>query len=144
MENQQSTDFLSNLEVDHVVGTNFKETIKWTNFVSIVLIILLSLSALAMLITGIYAMGSAMQSSVFDTAFGGLGSAIFFLILPIIGVFIYGSTQLYRFGSQMRTAINNRDQLAFNSALRGLRNYFIVFGVISILMLLVRLVQMVF
>lgn len=129
---------LFELEVDDVAGSYFKETARWTSFISILYFIIVGLLVFCLLIITVFMKGAASR---------GLGTSIFgkqeldtattliitVLFLLIIGLLLTLSLMLYRFASLIRKGLERQDQVTFNAGLRSLKNYFVFYGIIAVI-----------
>lgn len=130
---QNAPNSLFDLQVDYDSGNFLKEASKWTKFISIVAFICLGLLLLALLFGG-----SAMMMSM-STVMPGLAALGGLLMIPIligVAITVFLVIQLYLFATLTRRGIEQQDQFSFNRGLKALRNYFVVYGVLSILSLI--------
>ncbi len=142
---QQSQDTLFELQVDYEAGAHLKEGVKWAQFIGIMLIVLTAIAAFVLLIAFIALAGvSTFSQGIRESAFSTNASfiSIMLLIPMVIGMFI-GGIWLFRFATRCRQGINNQDQQSFNAGLMALRNYFILYGILSILGTVGSLLQLI-
>lgn len=137
MENIETgkTDLLVNdgLQMEGASGVNWKEAGNWAKAIGITFFVGMGIVVLALLIV----IFSNQASSVFYSMLGdNYKAAIVVTLVLIVVVITLLAINLIRFGSGMNTAINNTDQTFFEKSLSGLKNYFIVSGILSILGLL--------
>lgn len=146
MEQNQPDSFLE-LQVDHESKSYLRETARWTNFISIIFFIVFGFFLLIMLILGGVFLSGGLNTLDFPTdeisgpALPGLMVLQFIQFILIFVFLLYSGTMLYRFGVRCRRAIENQDQLSFNTALRSLRNYFVTSGIIAIFGVIVDLLN---
>ena len=137
MEQQPSTEPLFELQVDYDSGNMFNESSKWAKFIAIIYFVIIGLCVLAL------AFSSAVIVQVFGAAMPELGAAGGVLIGVIIIALIiltYITILLYRFATQVKQGIHNRDQVLFNDGLKNLKNYFLIYGVFSLLALVINII----
>ena len=137
MEQQPSNEPLFELQVDYDSGNSFSETSKWAKFLSIVYFVCIGIAVLFTAFSSaiiIQALATIMPelASVGGVIVGGV-------ILALI-IFTYLTILLYRFATQVKQGILNRDQALFNDGVKNLKNYFLIYGVFSLLMLVLNLV----
>jgi len=65
-----------------------------------------------------------------------------FIIVLFLGVFFTLLFFLLRGATRIKTGLRDNDQALFNSGLANLRNYFIMFGILSILRVLFSLMAL--
>ncbi|MEO8173667.1 MAG: DUF5362 family protein [Sediminibacterium sp.] len=70
------------------------------------------------------------------------GSIVLSVIFAAISVFVYFF--LFKFGAEVKKAIDSNDQEKLNSGLRNLETYFKILGVIMIIVLIICVLAIVF
>ena len=137
MEQQPSNEPLFELQVDYDSGNSFSETSKWAKFLSIVYFVCIGIAVLFTAFSSaiiIQALATIMPelASVGGVIVGGV-------IIALI-IFTYLTILLYRFATQVKQGILNRDQALFNDGVKNLKNYFLIYGVFTLLALVLNLV----
>jgi len=127
---QNPNDSLFELQLDHVAGNHFNESSKWAKFLAVVYFSMIGLFVVA-LAFGATAM--IQLFSQFAPGFEGAGGFIIAVIIIVVAVFFLTSFLLYRFATMTKTGIERQDQILFNKGLQALKNYFIVYGVLTLL-----------
>jgi len=125
------------LQVDQDLSANLMEASRWGKFLAVMVIVAIGLFFLmAILLSGRLAgqflTVEQMQGNGADLLMVGLivGFAIIGIIVGILMSF------LIKGANRIRNGIRNKDQMLFNSGLANLKNYFVMYGVLSILGLL--------
>lgn len=137
MEQQPSTEPLFELQVDYDSGNMFNESSRWAKFLAIIYFIIIGLCVLAL------AFSSAVIVQVFGTAMpelGSVGGLLIGVIIIALIILTYITILLFRFATQVKQGIYNRDQALFNDGLKNLKNYFIIYGVFTLLALVLNIV----
>lgn len=135
-ENQSSV--FSDLSVTPTLGSHLTEITKWCRFISIVGIIFLVFFLILAVVGGSYI--APLFASLLPGGENIIGNI--FLIMAIVisivcGVLVYF---LFRFATHTRRGIELRNQEMFNEGLKALRTYFIIYGVLAILGLLINVI----
>ncbi len=111
-------------------------TAKWTNFISIVLMVFLALAAVAML--GFGSMMGAMMGGMGGNmgggaAMGGAAMMVFFIVyLGILGYLVW---LLYTAGRDIRRGINTNDQATLEAGMTSMRRYWKMCGILLAIVL---------
>lgn len=128
---EQHKDLLtSDFTIDEAIVMHLKETAKWSRFLGITGFIFSALIAL----TAIF-VGNKITETNYVLRNLGAVVTIIYLIVSIIGFFI--SLYLFRFGSNMKVAIQNTDQEKLNTAFLNLKLYYRMMGIICVIYLFV-------
>ena len=133
MENKQEDSFLQ-MHLDYDGGNILQETVRWSRFLAIVGFIGL----------GIILVGCALASSTFFTLFSTLapggqllgGALVVVLLLALLAAWGTAVFMLFRFSALTRRGITQQDQVVFAEAMKCLKIYFIISGVLGVLSLL--------
>ena len=136
---QSSNEPLFELRLDHEAGHHFKESSKWARFLSIVYFVVIGIFLLAL------AFGANALITTFGQFAGGFEGAAGLLITVIIivlGILLITTILLYRFATFTKDGIERQDQIMFNKGLQALKNYLIVYGVLTILGIVISLFNM--
>ena len=129
---------LFDLQVDPEAGSHFRESSKWAKFLSVVSFIAIAF-VLLVLIFAATALTRVFQE--FRPEFAGAGG--FFVAVAIVGVVIvfFTSYLLFRFATLTKQGIERQDQITFNKGLLALKNYFMIYGVITMLTLILTIIS---
>jgi hypothetical protein len=131
---EQENQSLFDLHIDQQSIGYLSEGARWARFVAVIGFIFCGLMVIVAFFIG--AIMSAMMSSLGGggiTAIGGGAFTFLYLIFAAIG--FIPCLFLYRFGSQMQTAIKNNQQDKLNTSLSNLKSYFKFIGILFIIML---------
>lgn len=137
MEQQPSNEPLFELQVDYESGNSFSETSKWAKFLSIVYFVCI---ALCVLFT---AFASALIIQALATIMpelASVGGVVVGIIIIALIIFTYLTILMYRFATQVKQGILNRDQAIFNEGVKNLKNYFLIYGIFTLLALVLNVV----
>jgi ABC-type multidrug transport system fused ATPase/permease subunit len=137
MENTE-TSSLFTLSIEPETKVHLLETARWARFLAIVGMVCLGLLVVFGLFYSIWISSAinrlqSQMSFPSQTAYDrgiAAGSALMFVVMAVVGFFplLY----MFRFSSQMRTALYGNDQENLNSSFRNLKRYFRYFGVITL------------
>jgi len=133
MDQQYSAKPLLDLEIDPTVSRAFREATRWAKFVAIIFTIFFAIVLLAVVFAG-STMAESLSTLLEDSQspFASIiGSALILIVgvaIAIGGVLLFF---LYKFSSQLKDGLQNQDQSLFNSGLKALRNYFMIYGIIA-------------
>lgn len=138
MEDNQS---LFGLQVDPQIQNNLTEASRWAKFVAVVISVAIGLIVLFFIIFG----ASIWQafSSALETESSGIGMIVLLILLffmSIIGILMYF---LIRGANHIRKGLQNSDQALFNDGLVYMKNYFVMYGILSIISLLFSLLAII-
>ncbi|HMK04111.1 MAG TPA: DUF5362 family protein [Ferruginibacter sp.] len=134
MESNES--LLNNdLQVDATAHGHLSETAKWAKFMAIAGFIF----SLAILVFALYyaTMLANMRSSFGDSGSARMGAtfiSIFYTIVALVWALI--SMYHFRFATKLQLALQVNDQVELNNALRNLRMYYRISGIVTIISLL--------
>jgi hypothetical protein len=137
MEENQS--FLE-LKVDQELSANLTEAFRWGKHLAIMVLVAIGLLLLIIILMGrqftaLFLTADEMQGGDGDIFMIGLIAGLAF-VGAIVGILM---SFLIKGANRIRNGILNKDQLLFNSGLANLKNYFAMYGVLSILGLLFAL-----
>lgn len=128
------------MHLDYDGGNILRETVRWSRFLAIVGIIVLSICILAL------ALASGAVLSAFsrftpgiesiESAAGALLIAAFLAILALLAFAVF---MLYRFSVLTRKGIQLQDQSVFAEGMKCLKLHFLAMGIIAVLNLLSNL-----
>jgi len=133
MEQEQQSykeESLLELQVDYDSGNRFKEAARWGQFIAIIVFIGIGLCLLIFTFAASNIVDAFAQRNPAIAANGGILISALFVVAAI---YVYIYIQLYRFATLIRVAVERQDQVTFNNALKSLKNYFLVSGVLSVL-----------
>jgi len=111
----------------------------WARFLGILGFVFIGLLLILFAIAGAGAMSAFEKVMPFDmTALAGLIIVVvLFIVSAIIGVLCY---LLVKGANLVKRGINNNDQAAFNAGLASYRTYFMLYGILSVISLLINLI----
>lgn len=145
MDVQNTGGPLLDLEIDPMVSRSFSEAARWAKFIAIVYTVFLGILLLAAAIGGAkFAEGISTALEEYQSPYASIiGSAV--LLIIGVGVVIGGVLLffLFRFCSHVKHGLENQDQILFNSGLKSLRNYFMIYGVIAMCYFLLVIVALI-
>jgi hypothetical protein len=124
---------LFGLPVDAEATTSLNDTGRWAKFLSIVGFCFMGLMLLLVAFFGTKITGAMSGIFEFDAS-GTMGILIVVMILVavIAALLLYF---LFRGANNIRKGLRYNDQLIFNDGLANLRNFFIMYGILSIITL---------
>lgn len=133
MEQQPSNEPLFELQVDYDSGNKFREAANWARFIAIFIFVVIGLGLLGLSVGAakIIEMMSLTRPGI--AAYGGLFITFLFIMAA---VYVYITIQLYQFTVLIKRGIDRQDQQTFNAALKALRNFFLISGIFTVLMIL--------
>jgi len=132
MDQQYSSQPLLDLEIDPMVSRALREATRWAKFIAIIETIFLAILFIIVAIGGsriTEGLSSVFEDSPFAEIIGSAFLLIVGVCIAVAGVLLFF---LFKFSSQLKDALENHDQPLFNSGLKSLRNYFILYGVVAI------------
>ena len=133
---QNLNESLFDLQLDHEVGNHFRETSKWAKFLSIVYFVALAIIVFVLLFAAA-AVTNAFEQ--FAPEFAGAGGFLIAIIIVGLGIVFFTTILLFRFATLTKEGIERQDQVLFNKGLQALKNYFMIYGVLTILSLVFSL-----
>jgi len=140
MESGNQSSVFSDLLVTHTMGNHLHDTTKWCRFLAIVGIVFLFIFVIAAITAG-----TSIAPLVADL-FPGMGSAIgsLLVIVMILFVAVFGllTFLLLRFSILTRRGLEMRSQSLFNEGLKALKFYFIIYGVIGIIGIIINVASL--
>lgn len=139
MEQQPSNEPLFGLQVDYDSGNLFNEAVKWSKFLAVFYFVCIGLSVLGL------AFASTFLIQGFSTYMPGLGleslgGLIMGVIVLVLLIFTYTTILLYRFSTLVKQGIEQQNQATFNSGLKNLKTYFLIYGVFTLIALVFNVV----
>jgi hypothetical protein len=139
MEQQPSNEPLFGLQVDYDSGNLFNEAVKWSKFLAVFYFVCIGLSVLGL------AFASTFLIQGFSTYMPGLGleslgGLIIGVIVLVLLIFTYTTILLYRFSTLVKQGIEQQNQATFNSGLKNLKTYFLIYGVFTLIALVFNVV----
>jgi len=142
MENNQQESFLQ-MNLDYDGGNILRETVRWSRFLSIVGIVLLSICLLALIMAGKYLIPalSSLMPGMENTA-NAAGALIMGVILLFVAIFGFAAYMLYRFSVLTRKGIEYQDQIVFAEGMKCLKLHFLICGILAALTLLGNLLSL--
>lgn len=138
MEENQS---VFDLQVDQAGARNLSGASAWAKFLAVVVFIILGLTILALVLAKqqiadslaqiIPGMGASQSYTALVAAI-----AITAIICIVLMVLLFSSAV------RIRRGIQTRNQLTFNSGLSSLKSYFAMYGVLSILFVVLKIISL--
>lgn len=123
---------LLNMGVDPEGHTQLTETARWSKLLAI-----LVLSAFGLMLLLVVFMGSKMIESmaVLSTTQEQNAASVFLIAVFVIAGVIVGILMsfLIKAANRIRLGLQSNDQVLFNSGLANLKNYFVMYGILSII-----------
>ena len=108
-----------------------KDSAKWARFLAIIGFVFVGLMVIAS-----FTMGAAM-SSFGARGLGGAGGGLVTIIYLIFAaIYFFPLLYLYRFGSNMRNALNTNDNLLLAESLSNLRKHYNFLGILTAIILI--------
>jgi len=142
MENYEAgkTNLLSTnaLHVDGSAANNWKASGGWAKAIAITLTVGIGIVILGMVVLFTNDRNTRLLLGSDESAFLVIAIIIVLLALAVVALM---TINLLRFGNGINVAVNNMDQLAFEKSMTGLRNYFIIGGIVGILTVLYTLID---
>lgn len=137
MENNENmaepgTPELLGMNLDYDGGNTLQEAVRWSKFLSIASIVGSGLLLLLVAIAG--PIFIALYGEELPDAAGVVGVAVV-LAGAYLAATITAAIFLLRFTSQTRRGIESQDQHLFNRGLKSLKMYFLIVGILSVLMM---------
>jgi hypothetical protein len=131
--NPQSESGIFNIEVDEVAKATLLETARWTKFLAVIGIVVLSLLLLAGISAG--AIMSSVDSS-YSSMFTAMGTAgMITYCLVVIAIQFYPIYAMMKFSTMVKRALNTADKVQFNEALGYLKGIFKYIGIVTIIVI---------
>ncbi len=137
MEQQPSNEPLFQLQIDYDSGNMLEEATKWAKFLAIIYFVCIGIGVL------FTAFSSALIIQALATVmpeFASVGGVIVGIIIIALIIFTFLTILMYRFATQVKQGILNRDQALFNEGVKNLKNYFLAYGIYALLMLVLNVV----
>ena len=129
---QNPSDSLFDLQLDHEAGNHFRESSKWAKFLSIIYFVAVGMILLVLIFSAAVVTNACQQ---FAPEFAGAGGFLVAAVIIGIGIVLFTTLLLLRFAILTKEGIERQDQLIFNKGLQALKNYFMIYGVLTILAL---------
>ncbi len=127
---------LFSMEITERLKYHLFDMAKWTKFLAIVQIVVMSLYVVGML--GLSTALSSLSSGRYGGygGFGGLGAGVMiFVLLIMIGVGVYPVYALFKFSVVTKRALKSSDIEMFTEGIVYLKNFFKYIGVLLIIVL---------
>jgi hypothetical protein len=136
MDEEQS---LFEMDVDHATGEELLDMSRWQRMFGVLIVISVGLVLLTLVL------GWNKIATGADEAFasGGSQAAMAFLAVIVVLVALVAAIMaglLVRGAARIKASIRTKEQSLFNSGLSDLKTFFIIYGVISLILLLGNLV----
>lgn len=132
MEQQPSNEPLLDLEIDYDSGNKLQEAAKWGRFIAILFFIAIGFFLLGLTFSSARVVELMSVSKPWVAGNGGLLIAALFILAAI---YVYIVIQLYQFTVLVKQAVERQDQETFNASLKALKNYFVINGIFTLVML---------
>ncbi|HEX7845169.1 MAG TPA: hypothetical protein VF476_05155 [Chitinophagaceae bacterium] len=136
-ENQDLFEF----KVDDTMAQEMNETSRWSRLFSILVFILCSFFLLILIVKGqqLAAIFSLQMATSESTAVFSVIIIFVVLAMAVVGLMMYF---LLRSANRIKEGLRLKDQELFNRGLTDMKTYFAIFGVVSILGLLLTLLSL--
>lgn len=140
MEDNQS--ILNNLQIDQEGNNQLTETARWAKLFSV-----LGLSALALMVISLAVSWEIILKLLTSTQGSnppaGVGTVLFMMVLLVTVIASILLLFILKGAIRIRRGLINKDQVLFNSGLSSLKNFFVMFGVITVLRFVFYLLQLI-
>jgi hypothetical protein len=129
---------LFSLSIDPLTKAHLQETARWGKFLSIIGFIMCGLVAIggiffSTILTSFMSRSEGYEGTSFNAT--GLGAAMAFVYIIFGVIYFFPCLFLFRFSTQMKTALNANEQDRLNSAFQNLKALFRYVGIITIIVL---------
>ena len=139
MEQDQSQQpGLFEMDLDNEARFSFYETAKWARFFGIVAIVAVSLLFFFFILFGSRIASTFGMDNLFPAQMGGALIIAAALVAAVCSILFY---YLFKASNLIRSAINTNNQELFNDGLNSLKIFFIVYGIVSIVLSLFSLLK---
>jgi hypothetical protein len=133
---QNST--LFSLSIDPLTKAHLQETARWGKFLSIIGFIMCGLVAVggiffSTILTSFMSRSEGYEGASLNTT--GLGAVMAFVYIIFGVIYFFPCLFLFRFSTQMKTALNANEQDRLNNAFQNLKSLFRYVGIITIIVL---------
>jgi hypothetical protein len=133
---QNST--LFSLSIDPLTKAHLQETARWGKFLAIIGFIMCGLVAIggiffSTLLSSMASRSQGYEGTPLNTT--GLGAAMAFVYIIFGVIYFFPCLFLFRFATQMKTALNANEQDRLNMAFQNLKALFRYVGIITIIIL---------
>jgi H+/Cl- antiporter ClcA len=136
MEEQPVQDPQPTLDIDDRVRAHLKQIARWTQFLAIAVMILLSLALFGMLCLAMLGTVSSVVSSTYYDRLRQINSGgMLLLICTILLISMVGTYFLYRFSSQVRHALYGEDQKALENSFSLLKIHYIISAALGLILM---------
>jgi hypothetical protein len=137
----QENQSLLDLQVDAETSANLTEVSRWAKFMGVLVLVAIALVFLMFAFLWNRLEPMIFSAEQIESEIAGQAKIIFMIVL-LIAACIIGLLMFFliKGATRIRASLRNRDQFLFNSGFGNLRNYFIMYGVLSIIGLLFDIV----
>lgn len=133
MNNIFSQDVQKDLTVDSNIQASLHETSKWASFIAIIGFIGIGLITLVALFFILFGASVSAYGGKLIPFGGGLALGIIYLLLAAL--YFFPIRYLYRFASEIKTALNTGSQVKLSSAFENLKSHYKFIGILIIVMI---------
>lgn len=135
---QNTSGSLFELQVDSEATKQFMDGTKWARFIAIFYLVAILLAAVVITFAGTTVLSwfetyVPAVGTIDMTEVGALGSILIVIVIVIMAIVGFIYILLYRFATNVRKGIEQRNQEVFNDGLKYLKYYCIINGVIALL-----------
>ena len=138
-QNQESS--LFGFGIDHSSKTHLYDAAKWAKFLAIVGFVMCGLIAIFSFFVGTLFSSTRRYS---DDAMDGLGVFVTILYLGVGVLGFFANLFLFRFATNMMTALNTSDQFSLDRSFQNLKITFRYVGIVTIVVLSLYVLLIVF
>ena len=130
----QQNQHLFELQLDQPSTAHLAEAAKWAKFLAIIGFVFCGLMIVVALFAG--SIMGAMMSSMGGNAASMFGSGFITVIyLVLTAIYFFPCLFLYRFATQMQTALHNNEQGRLQTSFKNLKSCFRFLGILFIIMI---------
>jgi cytochrome b561 len=142
MEEQSVHDPQPTLSIDAAVRSHLKQIARWTQFLAIAAMILLSLALFGILCLAMLGTVSSVVSNKYYDRLRDINSGGTLLMICTILLFsMVGTYFLYRFSSQVRRALYGEDQKALENSFSVLKIHWVIGVVLAVILMVFNVIK---
>ena len=130
----------SELHIGDLTRLHLTSIAKWSKFLGIFGLVILSISALFLIFGG----GSFLAMSGLQPAATGAGVGIIAFYLIFIAIGAIPCIAMYKYSANMKLALANNDQVSLNKAFGNMKAVFMFYGILVAIYLAMILLSLVF
>jgi H+/Cl- antiporter ClcA len=142
MEEQPVQDPQPTLAIDDIVRSHLKQIARWTQFLAIAIMIVLSLALFGVLCLAMLGTVSSVVSSKYYDRLRNINSGSTLLMICTILLFsMVGTYFLYRFSSQIRRALYGEDQKALEHSFSTLKIHWVIGVALAVILMVFNVIK---